>query len=89
MAPDDLATGQHQLLDATLMQTVLRALLPLGPGIGSAAEPRELIVRLDALNVLNRTNDDRIVGVMSSPLFGLPNSARTPRSIQASLRFRF
>ena len=61
----------------------------LGPGIGGAAEPRELIIRLDAFNVLNRPNYDRIVGVVSSPLFGLPNSARTPRSIQASLRFRF
>ena len=61
----------------------------LGPGLGGAAEPRELIIRLDAFNVLNRPNYDRIVGVVSSPLFGLPNSARTPRSIQASLRFRF
>jgi Carboxypeptidase regulatory-like domain/TonB dependent receptor-like, beta-barrel len=61
----------------------------LGASLGGAREPREFILRLDAFNVLNRANYDRVIGVMSSPLFGLPVSAKTPRSLQLSLRFRY
>ena len=61
----------------------------LGPSLGGVNEPRELVIRLDAFNVLNRTNYDKVIGVQSSPFFGQPHSAKAARSIQLSLRYRF
>ncbi len=47
----------------------------------------ELIV--DVFNALNRVNATTFVGVIMSPLFGQANAARTPRTAQISLRYRF
>jgi hypothetical protein len=61
----------------------------LGRSLESVDEPSELLISLDAFNVLNRTNYEKVIGVQSSPFFALPNSARTPRSVQLSVRYRF
>jgi hypothetical protein len=39
--------------------------------------------------LLNHTNFTRFSGVLSSPLYGLPVSARSPREIGLGLRFNF
>ena len=44
---------------------------------------------LDAFNLLNRVNYGGYVGTVSSPLFGLPVSARPPRQLQFSTRLKF
>jgi hypothetical protein len=38
---------------------------------------------------LNHDNATTFVGVVTSPLFGQANAARTPRTAQISLRYRF
>jgi hypothetical protein len=43
----------------------------------------------DIRNVLNHTNFGNYSGVMTSPFFGRPTSARNPREIQVGLRFNF
>jgi hypothetical protein len=48
-----------------------------------------LDLMVDVFNVINRTNVDRIVGVLSSPFFGRANSAAAPRTVQFSLRYAF
>jgi carboxypeptidase family protein/TonB-dependent receptor-like protein len=53
------------------------------------ADPGELQINIDVVNLLNRTNYVDVVGVLSSPLFGHPISAREPRSIQISIGYRF
>ena len=50
---------------------------------------RTVTLGLDAFNLLNRINYGTYVGTLSSPLFGLPVSARSPRQIQCSARLRF
>jgi hypothetical protein len=40
-------------------------------------------------NAFNRTNFGTPTGVMSSPSFGKPNSARNAREIEVGLRFQF
>jgi len=60
--------------------------------VGRALEsgrPGRLELGLDAFNVLNHTNYDKVIGVQSSPFFGRPTSARAARSVQLSARFRF
>jgi hypothetical protein len=59
---------------------------PLG---NSTTDPGELEISIDAINVLNRTNYESIIGVLSSPLFGLPNSAAPGRKIQLSIAYNF
>jgi hypothetical protein len=46
-------------------------------------------VYLQAFNVFNQTNLTNFNGVVSSPLFGQPNSARPPRRIEIGTRFTF
>ena len=46
-------------------------------------------IGLDAFNVLNQVNFGQPVGVISSPLFGLPVSAGPARRLQISLGFQF
>jgi len=46
-------------------------------------------VGIDAFNVLNRVNDTRYIGTLTSPFFGRAVSAQPPRRIQVSLRFKF
>ena len=44
---------------------------------------------VDAFNLLNRINYAGYGGTRGSPLFGLPVSARSPRQLQFSARFKF
>jgi hypothetical protein len=48
-----------------------------------------LELSVDAFNVINHANYPNFVGVLSSPLFGRPNTALPPRTIQTSLGYRF
>jgi hypothetical protein len=56
---------------------------------GTGKDLRTVTLGLDAFNLLNRINYGTYVGTLSSPLFGLPVSARSPRQIQCSARLRF
>lgn len=44
---------------------------------------------VDAYNILNRVNYQGYVGNLSSPFFGRPVSARSPRRMQFGIRLRF
>ena len=48
-----------------------------------------LNVFANVTNVFNRTNFGTPVGILTSPLFGRPNSAFDPRQIEVGLRFQF
>ena len=48
-----------------------------------------LTFRIEASNLLNHTNFGAFNGVISSPLFGRPNSADDPRRINLGVRFSF
>ena len=48
-----------------------------------------LELTLDLFNALDRVNPTAFVGAVSSPLFGRATAARTPRTAQLSLRYRF
>jgi outer membrane receptor protein involved in Fe transport len=48
-----------------------------------------LTIRIDAFNVLNRTNYTGFVGNLTSPFFGLPVASRPARRMQLSLGFEF
>jgi hypothetical protein len=73
------------------LTTVFR--LPRPPSADPESAKREqrdnLELSVDLFNALNRVNATTFVGVVGSPLFGLANSARTPRTAQLSLRYRF
>ena len=56
---------------------------------GAGKEARTVTFGLDAFNLLNRVNYGTYVGTVGSPLFGLPVSARPPRQLQFSARFKF
>jgi hypothetical protein len=53
------------------------------------ADHGELQFNIDLINVLNRANYGDIVGILSSPFFGRPTSAKEPRSIQISITYQF
>lgn len=55
---------------------------------GSSGGP-ELTLFVDVRNILNHTNFTRYSGVLSSPFFGEPVSARSPREIGLGVRFNF
>src|SRR2546422_278583 len=50
---------------------------------------RDVEFRLDGFNILNHVNARNFVGTLSSPLFGLANSAFPARELQTSVRFSF
>src|SRR5437879_3645305 len=50
---------------------------------------RDVEFRLDGFNVFNHVNARNFVGTLSSPLFGLANSAFPARELQTSVRFSF
>ncbi|PYT77757.1 MAG: hypothetical protein DMG40_22390 [Acidobacteria bacterium] len=50
---------------------------------------RSLEWSVDAFNALNHTNVMEIVGVVSSPLFGQPDSASPARTFQLSMKYNF
>ncbi|MGH9411144.1 MAG: carboxypeptidase regulatory-like domain-containing protein, partial [Vicinamibacterales bacterium] len=56
---------------------------------GSGDAARVLTIGLDAFNVLNTVNYTNYVGVITSPLFGQPVSASSPRQLQVSARVTF
>jgi hypothetical protein len=49
---------------------------------------RELDVRVDAFNTLNKANWKNYIGVLTSPYFGQPNDAHPAREFQVSLRLK-
>src|SRR5947209_8086585 len=50
---------------------------------------RDVEFRLDGFNVFNHVNARNFVGTLSSPFFGLANSAFPARELQTSVRFSF
>ena len=50
---------------------------------------RNLEFSVDAFNAINHTNVTRIIGVVSSPLFGKANAAGPARTIQFSTKYSF
>jgi len=50
---------------------------------------RDLEFRLDGFNIFNHVNARNFVGTLSSPFFGLANSAFPARELQTSVRFSF
>ena len=44
---------------------------------------------VDAFNAFNQVSYKTMVGTLTSPLFGQPNSANPPRTFQFSFRFKF
>ncbi|MCH8268754.1 MAG: carboxypeptidase regulatory-like domain-containing protein [Acidobacteria bacterium] len=57
-----------------------------GRGRGGGPEMR---IFANLRNVLNHTNFTRFSGVLTSPFFGQPNSARSPREVEMGVRFSF
>jgi hypothetical protein len=55
----------------------------------NGAEGPSLMLALDAFNVLNHVNFGQPVGDLSSPFFGQPVTADSPRQLQVSLGFQF
>jgi outer membrane receptor protein involved in Fe transport len=77
--------GRNTLVGAGYAQLDLRA----SRTFELAAKDRSCVVSLDAFNVLNRVNYGGFVGVVGSPLFGQPISARPPRQVQISMGLTF
>ena len=50
---------------------------------------KSLELSADAFNAINHTNVSGIVGVVSSPLFGLADSAAPARTFQLSMKYNF
>jgi hypothetical protein len=73
------------------LTTVLR--MPRPPSKDPESTKREqtdnLELNVDLFNALNPVNPTTFVGVVTSPLFGRANAARTPLTAQLSLRYRF
>jgi hypothetical protein len=62
---------------------------PGGPGGIGQPQRLQMQISADIRNVLNHTNFGNYSGVMTSPFFGRPTSARNAREIQVGLRFNF
>lgn len=62
---------------------------PMMMGGGPSDRRYGVELYVQAFNVLNTTNLTNFNGVMSSSLFGQPNSARPPRRIEIGTRFNF
>ena len=56
---------------------------------GAGKDARTITIGLDAFNLTNRVNYGNYIGTLGSPLFGKPVSARAPRQVQLSARFKF
>ena len=57
--------------------------------LGAGKDAREVTLGFDTFNVLNHVNYGSFVGTLSSPLFGLPVTARAARQRQFSARMKF
>ena len=60
-----------------------------GISLGGPKGGHELTLGADGFNLLNRVDYASYVGIISSPLFGTPVSARSARQFQLSLRYKF
>ena len=59
------------------------------PGEKDSGGGPQMNVFINASNALNMTNFGMFSGVMTSPFFGKPTSARQAREIEAGMRFQF
>ena len=82
-----LGVGRNTLEGGGFATLDLRASREVRFGTGKDA--RTMTFGLDAFNLLDRVNYGTYVGTVSSPLFGLPVSARPPRQLQISARLKF
>ena len=57
--------------------------------LGAPKSGHELTLGADGFNLLNRVNYASYVGIISSPLYGTPVSARSARQFQFSIRYKF
>ena len=57
--------------------------------LGGPKSGHELTLGADGFNLLNRVNYASYVGIISSPLFRTPVSARSARQFQFSIRYKF
>jgi hypothetical protein len=60
-----------------------------GPGGPGQRQGKRLEMYLSVQNLFNRVNYSSYVGVLSSPLFGLPTSAQAARRMELGWRFSF
>jgi hypothetical protein len=60
-----------------------------GGGYFGRRSGMRMTITAEARNVLNKVNYDDISGVLTSPFFGMPTSARDGRSVSMSVRFDF
>ncbi|HNG94940.1 MAG TPA: hypothetical protein PLB32_19205, partial [Acidobacteriota bacterium] len=58
-------------------------------GDGGGDTRYSLTFSIRVSNLLNRTNLNNFSGSLTSPIFGLANSASESRRIEAQVRFRF
>lgn len=63
--------------------------MPSGFGGGASDRRYRLEFYLSGQNLLNRANYSNYSGVLTSPLFGHPTNAGTPRRLQLGVRFGF
>lgn len=56
--------------------------------LGGPKSGHELTLGVDGFNLLNRVNYASYVGIISSPLYGTPVSARSARQFQLSIRYK-
>ena len=67
----------------------LAKLVPLRASGTRPDKDANLQVTLDAFNAFNWTTFTNIVGVQTSPFFGLPTAAKPARAIQLTARYKF
>jgi hypothetical protein len=64
-------------------------LLDHRPGAEKRHSKRTVELAVDAFNATNHLNAASIIGVVSSPLFGQPDAANSPRTVQLSAKYSF
>lgn len=64
-------------------------LLDHRPGTEKRHSKRSVELAVDAFNATNHMNAASVIGVVSSPLFGQPDAAASPRTIQLSAKYSF
>ncbi|HKW76194.1 MAG TPA: hypothetical protein VJN64_11770, partial [Terriglobales bacterium] len=76
-------------LDLRLTKTLYILGQPKARGDKSTPDFTRLELSLDAFNVFNQANFTDVIGVISSPRFGLPTAAFQPRTLQLSAKIIF
>ncbi len=102
--PFNITTGQVDIGDGVAIARPPGVSRNTGEGPGQASvdvhlgrkltlrggdHPVEAEVGVDSFNVLNHANFNDYVGIITSPLFGQPNSALDGRQMQFSFSVRF